>query len=323
MEMKLIALKLEFDSGMHLGTREGSLEGTDHFIHSDTLYSAFFHGFRLLYGQEGLEVVINRFLEGNPPFGISSAFPFWDGILYFPTPKNQVPSDKETKKISFWDSRSWSNLISGQNLQDVIEKVGVQTIPRGSDKPDSDQKEPWNFIDAPRVGLDRLTNHPGERYFHCGEVHYVPGSGLYFIVDMKDQQFQKHFEAVWRVLADEGLGGDRTVGKGQFKYPSFEEFCLEVPEDATGVVSLSLYYPTIEERTGFNKSAYDFLERKGYIFSPEGRNLRRKKVSMLTEGSVFSTPPIRKGALVEVTPSIFKAHRVYRSGIFFGLPCIL
>ena len=66
-----------------------------------------------------------------------------------------------------------------------------------------------------------------------------------------------------------------------------------------------------------------WLNERGYIYSPDGQSLRRKTVSMFTEGSVFPSPPERKGAMVDVTPSAFNAHHVYRSGIYFGVPCVL
>jgi CRISPR-associated protein Csm4 len=324
MELKLAALKMVFHSGVHLGSREGALEETDYFIHSDTLYSAFFHGYRLLYGQESLERMLWLFLEDAPPFLISSAFPFWEGILYLPTPKNQITADKKAKKVVYLDRTSWSLLLTGTSLMEVLSNPDTSTIPRtGITSGSGEDKQPWKLVDAPRVGLDRRTNHPGERYFHCGEVHYEDRSGLYCIVDIRNRDYQRPFEAVWRLLADEGLGGDRTVGKGHFRYPVIEEFSLEVPNDAKGSVAISLYYPSAKERSGFQESAYDLVERRGYIYSPEGQSLRRKTVSMFTEGSVFPSPPERKGALVNVTPSVFNAHHVYRSGIFFGMPCVL
>jgi CRISPR-associated protein Csm4 len=324
MELKLVAMKMAFHSGIHLGNREGALEGTDHFIHSDTLYSAFFHGYRLLYGQGKLEKMLRLFLEDAPPFLLSSAFPFWDGIRYLPIPKNQIAKDKQAKRVAFIDNSSWSLLLMGESFTKILEKQDTNSIPRSGDTSGFvEQKQPWIMADVPRVGLNRLSNHPGDRYFHCGEVHYRDRSGLYFIADIRNQDFQKSFGAVWRLLADEGLGGDRTVGKGHFRYPETEEFSLEVPKDANGSVALSLYYPTTRERSGFRESFYDLAERKGYIFSPDGQNLRRKTVTMFTEGSVFPLAPERKGAMVDVTPSVFNAHHVYRSGIYFGVPCVL
>ena len=269
MELKLAALKMVFQGGVHLGNREGALEGTDYFIHSDTLYSAFFHGYRLLYGQDSLEGMLRLFLEDAPPFLLSSTFPFWDGIRYLPIPKNQIPRDKQAKKVAFIDSSSWFLLLMGETLSEILKKPDTSTIPRSGDATDSlEQKKPWMLVDAPRVGLDRRTNHPGERYFHCGEVHYRERSGLYFIADIRNRDFHKPFVSVWRLLADEGLGGDRTVGKGHFKYAEIEEFLLDVPKDANGSIVISLYYPTTNERSGFRESAYDLVEREGLHLFP-------------------------------------------------------
>ena len=324
MKLKITAVKLDFESGIHLGNREGGLEGTDNFVHSDTLYSAFFNGFRLLFGQENLKQKLQLFMENNPPFLISSAFPYWNGNYFLPTPKNQIPGDKKAKKIMYLDSLSWSSLIRGKPLVEILDRPSTRTIPLTSDISGyQGQNEPWQMIDAPRVGLDRRSNHPGERYFHCGEVYYGENSGLYFLVMFYDQSFRESFYAVWRLLADEGLGGDRTVGKGHFRYPSTEEFLLDLPDQANGSIVLSLYYPSESERVGFQEGYYDLLERQGFVYSPDGRSLRRKTLSMFAEGSMFPIFPKRIGEMVDVTPSAFKTHPVYRSGMYFGVPCII
>ncbi len=328
MKIKLDAFRLVFPGGVHVGTREGALEGTDSMIRSDTLYSAFFNGYRLLYGKSELEALLKRFLGPGHPFLFSSAYPFRGDRFYLPIPKNQILGEKQARKILFVETGAWSRLIRGESLEDLLAAGEADALPR---RPDARRPEeptvPWKKIDRPRVSLDRMSNHPGEQFFHCGELCFQEGAGLYFLVQYNPDNHpdvKLRVEAVWRLLADEGLGGDRTVGKGLFHYPRAEEMILDAPDAATGWTALSLYYPGDGEWSRLHEGFYDLIERRGYMFSKDGRSLRRKTVAMFTEGSVFPASTSRAGALVDVTPELFKeVHDVFRAGVALGAPCAI
>ena len=312
--MKFILCKLKPKGPLHLGEREGWLEGTNTFIHSDTLFSAFCHVYQLLY--KDLTALLKEFENHSPPFLISSAFPYWRNTFFFPLPKNQSPKDKELAKIKFIDKTGFEKLLNGKKLEEIIKEV--EAIPA--------QKEPhfpWELADIPRVGINRLDNHPGERFFYFGQVIYSEDAGFFFLCKFQKEEIRPKFEVAIRLLADEGIGGDRSSGKGLFEKPIFEEIEIETPTDANGVVSLSLYYPKDKsELPGIKNAFYDLIERKGYIFSPYCSNLRRRSIRMFSEGSVFpKTPEEMRGTLVSVEPEIFKFHKVYRYGYLFGLPC--
>lgn len=315
--MKFRLCKLTFKSPLHLGERENIREGTGIFIHSDTLFSAFCHNYLLLYGKARLESVLQKFLEDAPPFLMSSAFPWWKNDFYFPIPKNQILKDKKLKKILFVEKAGFERLLLGESLEEL--KDTIKTIPNLKVKGD-EPKTPWRTTDVPRVGLSRLTNHPGENYFHFGEVSYDKGSGLFFLIDFKDNAFEKEFQATLNLMADEGIGGDRSSGKGLFRKPQFEEIEFNLPR-ANGIVSLSLYYPEQNELTDIRNGYYELKERKGYIYSPYGQSLRRKSLRMFGEGSVF--PGRKNGQIVNLTPKVFESHKIYRYGFCFSLPCKL
>ena len=97
---------------------------------------------------------------------------------------------------------------------------------------------------------------------------------------------------------------------------------MSTPAKPDGWISLSLYHPGRDELTGLGDGYYDLLTRSGYVFSPDNRSLRRKTVRMFDEGSVFPVPE-RRGELADVTPDGFKAHKVWRFGLAFSLPCRL
>lgn len=318
------AYRLSFHSGLHVGIREGALEGTESVIHSDTLFSAFVNGYRLMYEGGKFDALARQLEADEPPLRFSSAFPFVSNNYYLPVPRNQIPKDKQAKKVQFVELETWQRLINGENFEDLATSGSAKTLPPlGKDEDYQKEAMPWAVLDTPRVGLDRHSNHPGERYFHCGETHFADNAGLYFLADYRDDKIRDEARAVWRLIADEGLGGDRTVGKGLFAYPSAEPLFLEVPDQAAGWISLSLYYPATDELFGLTDGYYDLIQRCGYIYSMGGRTLRRRPVSMFTEGSVFPSPSMRFGKLVNTTPERFTLHPVYRSGLALGVPCVI
>lgn len=314
--MSLKACLLRFPGSLHLGERENWREGTAVTIHSDTLFSAFCHGYRLLYGEKSLGDLLERFREGEPPFLLSSTFPYWQGTFYLPVPRCHIPTDKAQKKIAFVELAAWEHLTHGGSWADL--PPGAKVLPRPEEP-----AVPWVVRDIPRVGLNRLTAHPDEAFFYFGEVWYRQDAGLYFLYEIRDAREETRFQAVWQLLAQEGLGGDRTIGKGHFHPPAFQELTLKSPAQAGHVVCLSLYYPGVHELSGLGEGYYELLDRRGYLFSPAGQSLRRRPLRCFAEGSVFPATPPRQGLLVDVTPQAFPAHRVYRYGLLFSRPCVL
>ncbi|MCX7994984.1 MAG: type III-A CRISPR-associated RAMP protein Csm4 [candidate division WOR-3 bacterium] len=317
--MKFSICRLKPKGPFHLGERENWREGSAEFIHSDTLFSAFCHSYLLLYSKEELEAILARFDAGNPPFIISSAYPCWQGIYYFPVPKNQLPATKEAKKIQFIEKSGFEKLVNGIKLEDILSES--QTIPAKNEP-----YHPWIVDNVPRVSLSRYSNHPVEDggYFHFGLVYYRENAELFFLIKYNDLNIRKKLEAALRLMAEEGIGGDRSSGKGIMYPPVFEEIDVSIPDGADGIVSLSLYYPKDDnEINKITDGFYELIERKGYIYSPFGVSLRRKSIRMFTEGSVFPANPSKIGRLVNIKPEIFVHHNVYRYGFMFGLPCRL
>lgn len=317
--MNFTACRLSFRSGLHLGERENWREGSGYLAHSDTLFGAFCHGYRLLYGEAELTRLLERFRGEEPPFLLSSAFPYWDETWYLPIPLCQMPQSKETKKIAFVGLPEWGRLTAGESLEALGSAAAM--LPKLHCKPPQDK--PWIVTDVPRVGLNRFTAHPDQNFFYFGETWFQEGAGLYFLFSVPDAQEDRRFRAVWRLLAHEGLGGDRSVGKGQFRPPEFVSLGIPTPTESDHLVCLSLYYPGPGEILGLDQGYYDLVDRRGYIFSPTRQSFRRRPVRLFAEGSVFPCPPERRGLLVDVTPESFDAHPVFRCGLAFTLPCRL
>ncbi|MBC7348978.1 MAG: type III-A CRISPR-associated RAMP protein Csm4 [Candidatus Aminicenantes bacterium] len=320
--MEYLRIKLKPKSFLHLGEREGWLEGSKIHIPSDTLFSALCHYHLLLYGE--VDTFIQAF-RSNPPFLLSSAFPFWDDEYYFPLPKNQLSKEKELKKIKFVNLNLLTRLLSGDSLDELKEEIEtnqeLEFLPRLSKKHETKARlVPWEIEDVPRVSLSRLNNHPGENYFHFGQVHFIEKAGLFVLVRFKDKSWEPKVRALFNLLADEGIGGDRTAGKGLFYPPEFDYLSIPDFDGANAVYAASTYFPAEDELGALANGYYELELRKGYIFSPASKSYRRRSLRLFSEGSVL--PGLsRRGTLVDITPQIFKAHPVYRYGFLFPIPC--
>jgi len=357
--MKFLAVKIKPRSSFHLGEREEWREGSKTYIPADTLFSALVHCYQLLYGDAN--IFIEQFRE-DPPFLLSSAFPFWMDDFYFPLPKNKflhpdelellkdmlrekLPGNtgksnikkgldiKTIKKIQYVNQPALFYLLKGEKLFSFILKCledrSLQTLPpllhfdAKEDEEYRRAKIPWRIDNVPRIALSRLTSHPGENFFHFGEVYYEKQAGLFVLVKINRPEWENKIKALFYLLSHEGVGGDRTCGKGILEKPEFTEIELPEIENGNGIYCLSPYYPPDNERDGLAEGYYEFEERKGYIFSPWKRSLRRRSIRLFVEGSVFPRNKERRGALVDVTPEAFKAHSVYRYGLLLSLPCQL
>jgi len=320
--MEYLLVKLKPRSFFHIGEREGWFEGSKIYISSDTIFSALCHCHLLLYNE--VDSFIESFCSSEPPFLISSAFPYWDSNLYFPLPKNQFIRDDKLKKIAFVNLKLLLRLLEGEVIADLQEEISLDPeldyLPRLYLQENPKPHLPWIVENIPRVALNRFTNHPGENFFFFGQVKYLENAGLFILVHIKKKEWAKKIKALFRLLSEEGLGGDRSSGKGLFYPLEFQSIEIKEIPGANSSYAASVYFPTSSELADLVKSFYQLELRRGYIYSPANKSYRRRSIRVFTEGSIF--PGLnRVGTLVDITPEIFKVHRIYRYGLLFSIPC--
>ncbi|MGB7439988.1 MAG: type III-A CRISPR-associated RAMP protein Csm4 [Coleofasciculaceae cyanobacterium] len=193
----------------------------------------------------------------------------------------------------------------------------------------------------PKVAVDRVTR--ATNFYHTGFVQFEnehiesekngngskKHSGLYFLLQFHntDKDLENRLHAALNLLGEEGLGGERSSGAGRFKVdcwsdlPSNWQKVVEFEEGNSNCL-VSLFWKESLSSEFLTGSRYEIIERGGWIGSPfSGRQLRRKKVRMFAEGSVFSSPP--SGQLANVTPELFNTHPIYRNGISLSLPILI
>ena len=333
---KYKGFRLKFSAPLHVNAEGFGYERTEEMIHSDSLFGSLINAWRWLYPED----VSAWFPKGGDdllyfePFKISSAFPFKGSVFFFPKPLVSLVKpegldpelDKQIKKAKFISQAIFERIINGETidfsslymLQDSKFWLTAEEM-----KSFHNESSLYCMIENPRVSLDRLTNASLD-VFYFAEIHFAEDSGLYFFIQFNDnKKVEKHFSAVLRFLGDEGIGGDRRLGKGLFQTEPFE-LDLQVPESEQWT-TLSLYCPTSSEiQNGLlNDATYDVITRSGWVGSPDGLNLRRKSIRMFLEGSVFSgSASDHYGSMPLVLPvqGGLIEHNVYRSGIAFSMP---
>jgi len=297
----MMLVKIIFKTPLHIGEAGIGLEETSQFIHSDTLYSAIFQAWLRLFGETMSDVVL------------TSAFPFVGNIYYFPRPLLPIPdftSDlalqygKAIKRIRFVDYDNFKKWITGMpldleevlNTSDIISKAIISAV-------------------QPKVSLDRMTL--ASNLYYVGETVFANslGAGLFFLVKLKAEQMPK-FKAALKFLGEEGIGGRRSQGYGAFEAEFEDSFYLDEPETPNAYVTLSLFHPASDGEIRDNLYSYRLVERTGWLEGEKANfGMRHKRVLMIAEGSVFHRRV--SGTVVDVAPSGFDAHPVYRNGLAF------
>jgi len=314
--------KLTFPNGLHVGATGYGLEDAHDMVHSDQLFSALCVIMGRLYGDAGVEDFLR--LSG---VSMSSCFPFSEEALWFPTlmcPREEGDGltyrdrKRARKKTLLPQPMFEANLAGTLTDKDMLDGLDTMVLP----------SKFVQKIERPRVTVDRVTN-AGE-IFHFAEVHFAEKTGLYFLLqlgekDKTDEDWLFKISAAIRLLGDEGIGSDRSVGKGLFtvKYSTVK---IKNPTSDRCFAPLSLYNPSPEETSQLDISNcwYDYTVRNGWV-NTSHRALRRQSVRMLTEGSVltFSEPIVPKGRMLTLLSQEKGApYDVQRNGRAIFIPVI-
>lgn len=317
MEARII--KLRFSAPLHLGYRESTQESSLDYIPSDLLFSAFCNMYRLLYGKKELEKMLKR-QQTSPDILFTSAFPFYEDCYFLPRPLNLNLDAfgweyKKAKRVRYIDYdtfiRFTQSKLNAKYLMDYLpEPVQGMLMPV-----EYENARVKMAYEVPRAALDSITNASNIYYFQ--QVSFNNGAGLYLLVAASDEHWDK-IKACFRLLGDEGIGGDRSSGKGSFQAEFPGKMIFPVPEKPAGHVLLSLYYPTALELEDFDGD-YNLITRAGYVFSLDEINRRRQTVRMMSEGTVVYSSSAPRGKMVDVTPPGFEKHNVFRNGVAFSV----
>lgn len=323
--MQATKFRMRFTAPLHIAARGVGYEQVNWVIHSDTLYSSIITVWSRI-DPEGAERIAQ---SKSPPFLLSSAFPYQDVLEFYPKPliRSRLdiePDDgKKFARVQFIEVPIFREILSGQQIRfdpkSTRQRGRFWTVESAPTYQDTIVFE----MEVPRVVIDRVTNQ-GMNYY-VSELHFAEGAGLFFWVLFNEPAKRERFIQVLRLLGDEGLGLDRTSGKGFFEVKDDDiiDDTLPGPEHTGRFLILSLYCPKKEEITQatLQQSGYELAKRGGYM---SGFSYRRQTLTMFTEGSVFTGSPLDSyGTKREVLDKDFAKstvhHPIYRYGYAFPI----
>jgi len=328
-------------SSFHFGRHGMGQENTAVIFSSDRLFSALVARLALLRGAKAVEEFCKPFLDGDPPFLLSSCFPMAGDVRFFPKPLsmqagNRGPRVKDLKRIRFLSEGVFRSLLNGRHINEVydptclrqkglllLDKQDVEGLP---DSCQDAAASVWAVKKQARVTLDRSTS--ASTLFHTARLSFQEGCGLWFGVRwLREPPGMKNLLAgLLAELGDAGLGGERSAGFGACSIMPGGEIELPAPEGRAWI-TLGRYLPAEDEMGAVQgESAAYRLERVGgWIGSPSGVGQRRRAIQMLVEGSRLAPLPKKVvGRMVDVRPCYPSepdplGRPVYRSGITLGV----
>lgn len=292
--------KLKFHSALHVDSRgSGQPEVGEEFIRSDTLSAALTLGWSSIFPGDRPDIFF------NPPFKVSSAFPFVGETLLFPVPAWQIwkTTDdlkrKELKKIRWISETLFRRVLEGDEFDTSTVQVvsgNVAILKDDIRKSPQLEKTPfWVMTERQRVKVDRLGFQSDGGLFFFAIQFFSPDAGLWFAADT-DQESLPKLRSTVDYMGDTGIGADRNSGLGHFKWVEEKTFPVKPDFQKNGWITLSLFNPdrseNLEDLT--NLTAYGLTTRSGWI---SNSSVGRLPVRAFTEGAYFPLKP--KGRIVE------------------------
>lgn len=307
-------ISLKPRSGFHLQNGGAHHESTDAFVRSDTLSAAISYLCFQQYPNSELsfEALPFKFSSLMPAINL----PNGNEINLYPRPANQwdVPKQflayhKDIKSIK-WLSQAVINLLSaGKDLISLLAPVEQLKAVFGNQVYITKEEYVANesffklvsshnlFTNETRqrVTLDRENSASMPYTFSVAYFHKAIQLWAYVDVEPK---FENKLKALLHLLSDEGLGGDRTVGLGQFTFESMQKEPSLSEVSATKWMNLGVFSPTDDAISSIDweEAFFEWTTRRGWT---SNGSLRRRSSRALNEGAVFPSATIPNGNVIE------------------------
>lgn len=153
----------------------------------------------------------------------------------------------------------------------------------------------------------------------------MENSGVYFILEEKENFDKEFFKNVLEHLGEFGIGTDRNVGNGHFVIEKIETKNLKFSLNANYLMNLSLYLPTKEEVEKFTKVCqYKIIKRGGWVSNIVDLEMfkkgqLKKSIYMIDEASIFENNFEYVGKVVDLRTEDIN-HPVWREGRSLFIP---
>lgn len=331
-----------------IGPDSGARNRVDRIYHSDSLFSAVTHAMGRLGRMEEWLAATARNPQGSA-VRFSSCFPFLGDTLFIVPPRNlwpPLPSPKvRWKNARFVPLSVVAALASERPLHDnnwYVDGPSECLISgHGAERSGPFRTALRSYAAVDRPGGSTAVVHEAA----C--LEFSEGGGLWAAVEFADAEaapvWNEPVRAALRLLADSGLGGERSIGWGRSQDPEFVEGTLpemilppfappQPPEPSaegaepaprpapeTGYWLLSMFSPAAEDAVDWQRGSYSMVTRGGRVDSPLRSGEPKKLLRMVEEGSVLVAEAPPRGSACDVAPDGFP-HPVFRSGIAVAIP---
>jgi len=335
--MKAIILTPRDRAMFHLG--QTGLDDTSEILHSDTLFSALANVYAMAFG--GADTFIAHLAEGRLRFSSGfHAIRHDAGTLFFlPKPPirfSGTQRGKKEKSIRYLSHGVWNCLCSRFDPDNCSASIDLLAFPSiGGTFAFLEEELPgiashgrprplWGVIDLPKVKVHTLDKDDRLHLetvvqFSARNMGEQSIQGCYhFLVDHTlDEHQWNEFLAAVRIMADEGIGGQRSSGCGQFESVSVADVNLSLTTDASHFLGLSLVAPEGNDEFHNGLAYYDTMIRGGGTLGRAGNATRhRRQIRLVREGALLKSAI--NGRLVDVSPGLDGS--VLRNGLNFSIP---
>ncbi len=309
------------------GPDSGARDRVDLIYHSDALYSAVCAAMSQLgLAEDWLQATARSIHE--PAVRFSSFFPFAGDTLLAVPPRSLWPPAESTK-IRYKGAHFVPLSVIEALLADQPIDEDRWTVDGESEclVPSNPGRGPFRVVLRSSAGVDRL-HHASVEIHSTACLEFARGAGLWAVVQFADEDAAAQWEAPVRsallLLADSGLGGERSRGWGRSDTPLWEPWNppqAPSPEQATERAHwlLSLYTPAENDAVDWKRGSYATVSRTGRIESSARWGERKQPTTMIAEGSVLLAPAGLRGTASNVAPEGFP-HPVYRAGFAVTVP---
>ena len=314
------------------GPASGARDRVDRIYHSDSLYSAVTSAMSRL-GRLDDWLSATALKGPDAEVRLSSCFPFQRNTLFVPPPRNVWPPPASPKirweGVQFIPLQVAVSALSDKALnEDQWTVDGASECLMPSDRPAGG---PFRISLRASAAIDRITGVADPHATAC--LEFSPDAGLWFTAAFADDEARDRWsdtvKAAVRVLADTGVGGERSRGWGRAEQPEFADGALPdllLPAPSEGEAQgpkpwwlLSLFAPSDQDEVDWQRGSYSLVTRGGRVESPAGWGAEKKLSRMVVEGSVLFAGTSLRGSAMDVRPDGF-SHAVFRSGIALALP---
>lgn len=318
-------------SPFHIQTGGSDHEHVDAFAHSDTLSAALI---QLWFRQEGK---IESFPE-KLPFLVSSLLPgiIWghDVKHFFPKPMGitfdaSIYDHKEFKKAAFLEDSLFKDYANGKDVSFSFPEKNKQAahLKRGSilTKDSNVDIGSGSLFEIENMTRVHISTQSTATPFNFAKIHFKPDVRLVFFAEVEPTH-EAVFSALIRLLGDEGIGADGTVGLGQFEVEKIDHVVPQTEQKANFFLNIGLFSPTescLSNHLSLKTSCYKLVTRRGWVSELA---LRRQAIRAITEGSVLhcTQKPEGQHALVVDKENVNVPkkipHNVYRDLRGFFIP---